>query len=636
MQKNMRRIVLVTVMLIAVASAAAQEFNPIPRAWKWLGNEEVIFSYDGSFADSSAFVLNARSGKRIEGVTAPAKFTDFPLKPEGAVNLTYSPDSTKLAFTRDNDLYVVDIASGKETRLTSDGSDVILNGYASWVYYEEIFGRPSRYRAFWWSPDSRKIGFYRFDNSQVPMFPIYSAFANPAAAASQSQSPRVTDLAFGGSLSETRYPKAGQTNPQVRIGIVDLDTAIPTSSAVQPGTVIQNETPDCHFERAERVEKSIIWADFDPTLDQYFGIPFWGPDSKEFFIARMPRLQNTIDLYAVNVTDGSKRHVYNETYKTWLNWFDGVVFTDKGLYMAREFETGWQQIYFLSYDGKEFRRLTDGPNWNVSIIRVDEKKGDVYYTAKRERVAKQALYKVDKNGRIWALTHPDYNATGISFSPDGKYFVASYSNLQTPDRIGIFRTRSGWESRGNYCICAPDRSCIGPDDLSVRFDPEHILVADRCGPDYDASKYALGELVFITTEDGFRLPGMIVYPKNFDSSKKYPVHVDIYGGPNTPMVRDRWVTPNAANQWYSENGIIQITVDPRAAGHNGRAGLDMIYRQLTVWEVKDFCAWADWLKSLPYVDGDKIGVEGFSFGGTMTSMLLMQAPDKFHYGIAGG
>ena len=632
----MRRIVLVTVMLIAVASAAAQEFNPIPRAWKWLGNEEVIFSYDGSFADSSAFVLNARSGKRIEGVAASAKFTDFPLKPEGAVNLTYSPDSTKLAFTRDNDLYVVDIASGKETRLTSDGSDVILNGYASWVYYEEIFGRPSRYRAFWWSPDSRKIGFYRFDNSQVPMFPIYSAFANPAAAASQSQSPRVTDLALGGSLSETRYPKAGQTNPQVRIGIVDLDTAIPTSSAVQPGTVIQNETPDCHFERAERVEKSIIWADFDPTLDQYFGIPFWGPDSKDFFIARMPRLQNTIDLYAVNVTDGSKRHVYNETYKTWLNWFDGVVFTDKGLYMAREFETGWQQIYFLSYDGKEFRRLTDGPNWNVSIIRVDEKKGDVYYTAKRERVAKQALYKVDKNGRIWALTHPDYNATGISFSPDGKYFVASYSNLQTPDRIGIFQTRSGWESRGNYCICAPDRSCIGPDDLSVRFDPEHILVADRRGPDYDASKYALGELVFMTTEDGFRLPGMIVYPKNFDSSKKYPVHVDIYGGPNTPMVRDRWVTPNAANQWYSENGIIQITVDPRAAGHNGRAGLDMIYRQLTVWEVKDFCAWADWLKSLPYVDGDKIGVEGFSFGGTMTSMLLMQAPDKFHYGIAGG
>jgi dipeptidyl-peptidase-4 len=129
---------------------------------------------------------------------------------------------------------------------------------------------------------------------------------------------------------------------------------------------------------------------------------------------------------------------------------------------------------------------------------------------------------------------------------------------------------------------------------------------------------------------------MIVYPEGFDPSKKYPVHVDIYGGPDTPLVRDRWVTPDADNQWWSENDIIQITVDPRAGGHNGRKGLDMIYRQLTVYEVKDFCAWADWLKSLPYVDADKIGVEGFSFGGTMTCMLLMQASDKFHYGIAGG
>jgi dipeptidyl-peptidase-4 len=602
----MKRIILAALTALMTVGAMAQEFYSIPRAWKWLDDDEVIFTYDGTFADEYAFSMNARKGTYTEGVTAPAKYSEFPVKPVGAVNLSYSPDQTKLAFTRDNDLYVVDIASGVETRLTFDGSDVILNGYASWVYYEEILGRSSRYKAFWWSPDSRKIGFYRFDNSQVPMFPIYSAFANPEAAASQSQSPRVTDLALGGSLSETRYPKAGQTNPQVQIGVVDLDSS------------------------------KITWADFNPEDDQYFGIPFWGPDSQEFFVARMPRLQNTIDLYAVNVSDGSKRHVYNETYKTWLNWFDGVVFTDKGLYMAREFETGWQQIYFLSYDGKTFRRLTDGPNWNVSIVRVDEKKGDVYFTAKRERVAKQALYKVDKKGKIWALTHPDYNATGISFSPDGKYFVASYSNLKTPDRIGIFQTKGGWESDGNYCICAPDYSRIDPDYLHTRFAPEHIIVADRRGPDYDPSKYALGEIVTILTEDGFRLPGTIVYPKDFDPAKKYPVHVDIYGGPDTPMVRDRWVTPTPENQWYSENGIIQITVDPRAAGHNGRAGLDMIYRQLTVWEVKDFCAWASWLKSLPYVDGDKIGVEGFSFGGTMTCMLLMQAPDKFHYGIAGG
>ena len=587
----MKKAVVLTVMMwLAVVLVGAQEFNRIPATWKWIGESEVLFTYNGTFADADAFAVDAKTGAKRVGVSSPAKFSDFPVKPSGAVNMTYSPDSTKIAFTRDNDLYVVDIASGAETRLTFDGSDVILNGYASWVYYEEILGRASRYKAFWWSPDSRKIGFYRFDNSEVPMFPIYSAFADPAAAASQSQSPRVTDLGIGGALSETRYPKCGQTNPQVKIGVAVI------ASEIEGG-----------------VEDSpiIIWADFDPTEDQYFGIPFWGPDSEEFFIARMPRLQNTIDLYAVNVDDGSKRHVYNETYKTWLNWFDGVVFTDKGLYMSREFETGWQQIYFLSYDGKEFRRLTDGPNWNVSIVKVDEKKGDVYFTARREAVAKQALYKVDKKGVITALTDPAYNATGVSFSPDGKYFVASLSNVTTPTYVSIFPSSGKKIRQGN-------------------------TVADMKGPDYDASNYALGQLVSMTTSDGFTLPGMIVYPKEFDPSRKYPVHVDIYGGPDTPQVRDRWVTPSASNQWYSENGIIQITVDPRAAGHNGREGLDMIYRQLTVWEVKDFCAWADWLKALPYVDGDKIGVEGFSFGGTMTSMLLMQAPDKFHYGIAGG
>ena len=601
----MKRVVLTVLMVAACLCAWAQEFNAVPAAWKWVSDREVMFTYDGTYYDSTAFKVDARTGRRTVGVSAPEKYDDFPINPVGAVNLTYSPDSTKLAFTRDNDLYVVDIETEVETRLTHDGSDLILNGYASWVYYEEILGRSTKYKAFWWSPDSRKIGFYRFDNTQVPLFPIYSAFANPEAASTKYSSPKVTDLSLGGSLSETRYPKAGQTNPQVRIGIVDL-------------------------------VGDITWADFDETEDQYFGIPFWGPDSKEFFIARMPRLQNTLDLYSVNIADGSKKHIYNETYKTWLNWINPVIFTDKGLYMAREFETGWQQIYFLSYDGKEFRRITDGTNWSINLLRVDESSGDVYFTAKRDATVRQAVYKVDSKGVVRALTDPAFHAAAVKFSPDGRYFVASYSNVTTPTRVAVFSTLDGVVSEGHGGDIAK-ANLAGP--VSIPRKGSGLtgnVVADMAGPDYDASKYALGQLVHMTTPDGFTLPGMIVYPKNFDSSKSYPVHVDIYGGPDTPLVRDRWVTPNEKNQWYSENDIIQITVDPRAGGHNGRESLDMIYRQLTVCEVKDFCSWADWLMELPYVQDDKIGVEGFSFGGTMTSMLLMQASDKFHYGIAGG
>ena len=564
------------------------DLDPVPAAWKWISDDEVIFTYDGTYTDSAAFVYDASSRKKICGVTAPEKYPSFPVRPEGAVNLTYSPDSTMLAFTRDNDLYVVEIASGKEHRLTFDGTDLILNGYASWVYYEEILGRPSRYRAFWWSPDSRKIGFYRFDNTEVPLFPIYSPFGQD------------------GSLRRTRYPKAGETNPQVRIGIVDVASVCRPGDGGTPEVTGKAPHPEQGEGSAER-DIPVVWADFDPVEDQYFGIPFWGADSREFFISRMPRIQNTLDLYAVSAVDGSKKHIYHEEYGTWIDWINDVIFTDTGLYMTRAFETGWQQIYFLSYDGSEFRRLTDGPNWSVSLERVDERGGNVYFSAQRDSRVKSALYRVDRKGRITALTDTSYNVSGVSFSPDGKYFAAAVSNMSTPVKVVVART-SGHTA----------------------------IVADMDSGSFDASRYAMPELVWITTGDGFRLPAMVTLPVDFDPSVKYPVHVDIYGGPDTPMVRDRWVSPSENNQWWSDNGIIQVVADCRAAGNSGRAGTDMVYRNLTEWPVRDFISWADYFKSLPYVDGDRIGVEGFSFGGTMTAMLLFRAPGSYHFGIAGG
>ena len=254
------------------------------------------------------------------------------------------------------------------------------------------------------------------------------------------------------------------------------------------------------------------------------------------------------------------------------------------------------------------RRLTDGPNWRISLLRADARKGDVYFTACRDASVRQCLYKVNAKGQITALTDTSMNVSAVSFSPDGKYFAAALSNFTTPTQIRVCRSSDG---KGQ-------------------------VVADKKGPDYDASKYALPQLIYITVDNGLKLPAYIVYPKNFDPSRKYPVHVDIYGGPDTPQVRDVWMQPSDRNQWWSENDIIEVTADCRAAGHNGRAGLDMVYKHLNTYEVQDFISWAKYLKSLPYVDGDKIGVEGFSFGGTMTCMLLFTAPEYFHYGIAGG
>lgn len=535
------------------------------------------------------------------------------------VNETWSPDSSRVAFTRDNNLWVADAASGKETQLTFDGSEVVLNGYASWVYYEEIFGRPSRYRAFWWSPDSEKIAFYRFDNTDVPVFPIYSPFAEDhdrsgmklvysqnAGAAMPLEGVSPT----GGSVRMTRYPKCGDPNPKVRIGIVRLAPC----AAVVPAVL-----PDNASAVLRAGEGSVVWADFDEHEDQYFGTPFWGADSRAFFVQREPRTQNALDLYAVSPSDGSRRRIYHETYPTWLDWIEGMQFGEKGLYMVRAFETGWQQIYYLSYDGGTFRRLTDGENWRASILKVEEGKAvksgkfdgsqaTVYFTAERDAChVRTGLYKAS-GGKISALSDPAFSVSDVRFAADGGSCSALLSNLQTPPQEWTFDLRKPSRSR---------------------------KIRDTAPEDFDPAHRALPQLVTMTTRDGLVLPGYIVYPKDFDPSQKYPVHMDIYGGPDAPMVRDRFLGDDPFD-WWAEHGIIQIVADCRAAGHNGRAGLDRIYRRLGEVEVQDFVEWASWLKALPYVDGDKIGVEGFSFGGTMAALLVMDHSDAFHYGIAGG
>ena len=471
----------------------------------------------------------------------------------GEENHLWAPDSSFCAYNLGGDLYLRD-ASGAVLRLTTDGSDVILNGYASWVYFEEIFGRPSDYRSFWWSPDSKKIAFYRYDDSRVPMFPIYSPFGQD------------------GTLRRTHYPKAGEPNPPVKIGIVDLSKA--------------------HFRKGTLRAGDIVWADFDPEEDQYFGIPFWGADSKTFFVGREPRIQNTYDLFAVSAADGSRRAIYHETYKTWLDWPEDMLFSEEGLYMVRAFETGWEQIYFLSYDGARFERLTDGCNWKTRLLRRDPSNGDIYFTSQRDSRVRSCLYRLSPDGTVKAVTPKEYNVDRAEVSEDCSSVKALLSNCRTP--------RFTWDN-GRFELPAE------PDSL------------------------ALPQIIELSAEDGQTMYGSIIYPKDFDPGKVYPVHIEIYGGPGTQYVVDRWRAPQ---QWWSENGIIHLVADVRSSGHTGRAGTDLVYKNLTASPIRDFCRWATWLRGKAYVG--QIGVEGFSFGGTNTALLLLDHSDLFRCGIAGG
>jgi len=474
-------------------------------------------------------------------------------------NPTLSPDGKQVAFTRNNDLYSVDVASGKEVRYTSDGSDVIYNGWASWVYYEEILGRATRYKAFWWSPDSKRLAFMRFDDSKVPVFPIYN---------SEGQH---------GFLENTRYPKPGDKNPEVKMGIVNTNA------------------------------QGIVWTDFNEKDDQYFGTPFWMADSKTLWMQWMNRDQNDLIIYSVTPADGKKKVIYEEKQKTWVDWFDDMYFLKNGQgFILKSDKTGYGHFYYMDLNGKLKKQLTAG-NWRVGkLLKVDEKAGEIFFTARKEATTRYDLYRVSlKGGEPKRLTFGNYDHN-VSLSPDGNYFVTSYSNLQTP-------TRTALVDRNGKVI----RQLANAEGSAFK--------------EYDLPKT---DLVNYKTRDGLTLPMTVTLPLNFDASKKYAVWVSIYGGPDAGTVYDRFKSPLGQTYWWAKEGVIQVAIDNRAAGHLGKTGQNYIYRQLGKHEIEDYVDAINFLKTKGYVDETKVGITGGSFGGYITAMALTYAADVFTHGIA--
>lgn len=486
-------------------------------------------------------------------------------------NFSFSPDFSKVAYTFENDLYVYSFLLNKEIRLTTREHNHILNGYASWVYYEEILGRGSRYKAFWWSPNSNQIAYYQFDETNVPMFPIYD---------SRGQY---------GSITETYYPKAGCNNPTVKVFVANLNG----------------------FDTPQGGNITYSAADFDWKEDQYFGIPFWNAEGDKFIVPWMPREQDHLVLYSLDTNgDGilKKNPIYDEKQKTWIDWMEDMHFTPKGFYMVRDFDM-WEQIYYQSFDGKTFKKITEGKNWGVQILTIDEKKGEIIFTARREISTRVDVYKVSlKTGRITRLSEGEYNYAGVRVSPDNKHFVAMRSNVTTPSQMVLGTTD-------------------GKGALKVLYDSK--------GEKFDEYKLALPEMLFIEV-DGFRLPARVIWPVNLDSTKKYPVLVSMYGGPNSGTVMDTWAGLGERTQWWANEGVIQISIDHRGSGHCGKEGLNFLHRNLLTVELSDYIEWVKELWKRPFVNRDKVGITGFSYGGSMTMLAVTAGSDYFKYGIAGG
>jgi dipeptidyl-peptidase-4 len=479
------------------------------------------------------------------------------------INPTLSPDQQWVAFTRKNDLYSIHIPTGKEYRITNDGTDLILNGYASWVYFEEILGRPSRYRSFWWSPDSKKIVFMRMDDTKVPLFPIYS------------------ESGQHGFSENTRYPKAGDPNPTVKIGF----------TAPEGGT--------------------LVWADFNEYEDQYFGMPYWTPDGSSALVQWMNRGQDKLVIYAVNPANGSKKELYREEQKTWIDLDDQggrITFlpAKKGFILQSD-KDGWEQLYWHAMDGTLRNKITSGNNWSTVVKYIDTLKNVIYFTSRQENSARTDLYRVNMDGKNQQrLTFGDFTHN-VLLSPKGSYFISTFSNAGTPDKMALVN------NKGKLVL----------------------ELGDAKGPDFNKLELAKTEIIRIPSEDGlFQLPIRITWPLSYDPAKKYPVMINIYGGPNAGTVRDGWQF-SGQTQWWAKEGLIQVAMDHRASGHFGKNGINYMHRNLGQWELKDWITIVKWLREHG-ADSTRVGIAGFSYGGYMTCMALTAGAGYFTHGLAGG
>jgi dipeptidyl-peptidase-4 len=478
---------------------------------------------------------------------------------EDEKNPILSPDGFKLAFTRDHNLFIYDLASKQEKQLTFDSSKTIYNGYASWVYYEEILGRASNYAAFWWSPDSRSIAFMRFDDSQVPEFPIYSSTGTH------------------GYLERTRYPKAGDNNPVVQMGIYLLP---------------ENRTQ---------------WINLPGSTDSYLGRPFWMPGYKNLCLQWMNRAQDTLMLLSSDIYTGATQIFYTEHQSTWVDWKEWIHFNKENEFLILSDVSGWRHLYKGSINENSLHALTRG-NWQVTEVLDVSKDGKQIWLMARKSNSTTTDLLLLKNGvqQIEQLTKNDYTHN-ILLSPGGAFFIDQYSDLNTPDRLQL---------------CKADGTVLKQ-------------LGDSRGDTFDEFEMARQSIITVPSGDGFDLPVHITWPLRFDSSKKYPLWISIYGGPDAGTVKNiyRGIGPN---QWLAREDVIQIAIDHRGSGHFGKAGMNYLHRNLGNWEIKDYITVVQWFINKGYIDQSRIGINGFSYGGYITCLALTKGAGVFTHGIAGG
>ena len=484
----------------------------------------------------------------------------------------FSPDGFQVAFVRNNNIFLVKLLFGNsESQITKDGEyNKVLNGIPDWVYEEE-FGFN---RAFDFSADSKMIAYIRFDESQVPMykFPWY-----------KGMNPEYTEFATYPGEYTYKYPKSGEVNSTVSVHTYDI--------------------------------KSHVTRKMDLPLDKDGYIPRikFTSDPEKLAIMTLNRHQNRFDLYMANpksalckvaIRDESEQYIKEDEYSN-------IKFYPENIVLMSE-RDGYNHLYLYTIGGNLVKQITKGKFEVKSFLGWDKQSNVFYYTSNEGSPLRTAVYKIDGKGKKTKLSTRTGTNDAI-FSSNYSYYINTFSNISTPTLITIN------DNKGK--------------ELATMLDNKKLKEK--------IATLTLPQKEFFTfrTAEGVELNGWMMKPANFDATKKYPVIMHQYSGPGSQQVLDRWGIGSFSDAgmfeaYMADRGYISVCVDGRGTGGRGAEFEKCTYLFLGVKESHDQVEAAKYLGTLPYVDGSRIGIWGWSFGGYNTLMSMSEGSNVFKAGVA--
>lgn len=527
--------------------------EPAPREFGWenrrVREQAIQWSADGKkilvISKGDVFLWDESTGKLDTILKTIAVERDPKLSPDGA----------KVGFRRGHELYVIDVQSKKETRLTHDASATLWNGELDWVYPEEL----DLGTAWWWSPDSKSIAYLQFDVSREPMYP-------------QSDHLQIAAVA-----EPQRYPKAGTPNADVRLGVVSAAGGLTR------------------------------WMNLGETREFILARVHWTRDSAHVIAHRLNRIQNHLWILAADAATGKSRLLIEETDPQWININNDFDLLSGGsILRSSEKGEGFRHLYLHDAAGKQTARLTKG-DWEVSSIAcVDEPGKRVYYVSSEESPLERQLWMVGFDGRGKKRVTEGAGSHTVSMSPACDAFLDSFSSLESPSRSVLRKS---------------DNS-----EIAVWREADTKTAAE-----YDIQKTEIHQF---KGSDGTLFYARLIKPAGFDPSKKYPAVVQVYGGPHAQSVRNSYAGLSW-DQLLAHQGFVVWQMDNRGSFGRGHKFEAAVHRRLGQVEVADQREGVKYLVGLGFVDPARIGVQGWSYGGYMTLMCLLHAPEVFKSGIAG-